>query len=591
MMGFFMRCANPAAPSGGPRDSIPPKILRMTPKNYSTNFKAAKVYIEFDEYIQLKDAQKEIVIAPPLERRPLFKVKGRGVEIEFKCEFDSATTYKIDFGKALQDNTEGNPLGNFAYVFSTGDVIDSLVMTGQVIDALKGDTIIGGLVYLYNAVADSMSYDSTLFIGEVMSVARTDSMGVFIATNLRDMDYLVYAIADKNSNASYDVGEDMVGFADSVCNPLDMPPFKMWYNSLRQTIEATPQTVIRTFSEKIVRKQNLADTKRPKRGLIQFYFAAPNARVTSIDLKQVDSTLLKKQFTRTRDTLSVWIMQPDSLITDSLTGTISYVGVDSIGGDTIITKKINLFNKRDKVDKNAKPKNQFSVKTDASSILHPYKPLNFTFGIPLDTVNIDMIILEKELVEKKRERDRGGSTPKAEANKENERVKADFEFSNDSINMLAWSLNSKWDLDTKYHLVIPSGTFTDVAGNKNDSLSADFATMNPEKYGVIKLNVTSRDSAKRYIVELIDKSGTTRYRNKFVTEGQSIFEFVESGKYQIKVTRDDNINGEWDTGNLVNRIKPESIALYIDPKTGGKIFETKENWEIELDIDIDKLFE
>lgn len=128
-----MRCANPAAPSGGPRDSIPPKILRMTPKNYSTNFKAAKVYIEFDEYIQLKDAQKEIVIAPPLERRPLFKVKGRGVEIEFKCEFDSATTYKIDFGKALQDNTEGNPLGNFAYVFSTGDVIDSLVMTGRLL--------------------------------------------------------------------------------------------------------------------------------------------------------------------------------------------------------------------------------------------------------------------------------------------------------------------------------------------------------------------------------------------------------------------------------------------------------------------------
>ena len=187
---FYTGCANPSAPTGGPQDTLPPRILAMMPDNYTTGFKGGRITITFDEYVQLKDVQKEVIISPPLERRPMMSVKGRSVIIDFRedIELDSATTYKIDFGKAIVDNNEGNVLYGFSYVFSTGNEIDSLAMSGQVVDAFRGDSIFNATLLFFNGKADSMSYDSTLFVGKPLSTARTDSMGVFLATNLKPMD-------------------------------------------------------------------------------------------------------------------------------------------------------------------------------------------------------------------------------------------------------------------------------------------------------------------------------------------------------------------------------------------------------------------
>lgn len=341
--GLFFRCANPASPSGGPKDTIPPKILSIVPNNFSTNFKAEKIVITFDEYSVMKDVQKEIVIAPPMAKRPTFTIKGKSLEIKMDTELDSATTYKIDFGKSIRDNNEGNILMNFSYIFSTGDYIDSLVMTGQMINAETGDTVINGLVYLYDEINDSLDVDSTIFIGKPLSVARTDSNGVFIATNLKDMNYLVYGIEDKNGNAYYDVGDDRVGFSDVIRNPTDMPSFKMWYNDRRQTIEATPQFRINTFSERQKRRQNLQEMTRTQRGILTFYFAADSARVESLELENIAPEDIYTEFKPTGDTLTAWIMQPDSLLLDTMKGSISYHVLSSLGEDSIATKKINLI--------------------------------------------------------------------------------------------------------------------------------------------------------------------------------------------------------------------------------------------------------
>lgn len=589
--GLFVRCANPAAPEGGLKDTLPPKILKIIPQNFSKNFRAQKVFIEFDEYVQLKDVQKEIVIAPPMTHRPLFTVKGKGVEIEFKCELDSATTYKIDFGTAIRDNNESNPLRNFAYVFSTGDNIDSLVMTGQLLDAYKGDTIIGGVVYLYDARADTLPYDSTLFIGRALSVARTDSNGVFIATNLKNMDYLVYAIADKNSNAVYDVGEDLAAFSDSLYNPANMAPFKIWYNRLRESVEATPQMILRAFGEKQVRRQALDNSKRLQRGMIQLYFAAPNVKITDFVIDNYDSTEVWREFNPTKDTLSVWIMQPDSLIGDSLTGSVSFMSLNASKEDTLVTKKINLYSKVTKRDNREKPKNPFNVKVEASLNMNPLDSIVFNFGVPIKEVLFDNILLEKALEQKKKERSRGGAPQEKEESKEElnyEKVKV--EFLQDSISPRRWKLISDWVPASKYRLVIPEGTFTDILGNKNDSLGSDFETMDQEKMGMINFDVTTKDTVNSYVIEVITpKTGNVLYRKEGVTSGKYTIGYVAPGNYTIKVIKDVNHDGRWNSGELVNHVSPEVVRIFTD-KDGGSIIEVKENWEINIEPDFDELF-
>lgn len=592
MTGLFFRCANPAAPTGGPRDSTAPKILSMLPMNFSTNFNAKKVVIQFDEYVQLKDMQKEIVIAPPMKRRPAFKVKGRSVEITFETELDSATTYKIDFGTALRDNNEGNILRNFSYIFSTGQYIDSLVMTGQLVNAQSGDTIINGIVYLFDKNSDSLDVDSTLFIGKPLSVARTDSNGVFIATNLRDLDYLVYGIGDKNNNAYYDAGEDVVAFADTTYNPADMSPFKLWYNSKREAVEASPQFQLRAFSERPRRRQNLAEMKRTERGVLKFFFAADSARVDTFKLLNYDSTLLFKEFVPTGDTMTVWIMKPDTLIGDSIQGSISYHVLSSLGEDSIATKKINMFSKRQKEDKRRgseeKREGWFKLNSSVTSLKSPYEDIVFKFRRPIAEFNKELVLLEKGVEEVKKVR-RGEE--RAETKDDDlKRQKVDFEFQKDSVTSLRWNLKSKWDINTKYFLTINENAFVDIIGEKSDSFGSKFSTMDPEKYGMVIFDIENSDTSVNYIVELVTpRDGKVVYVNKFAKVGVDTMDYISPGNYTIKVTRDVNRNGKWDTGWLLQRLLPETVAIYRDEK-GLSVFEIKANWEQNIKINMDKLF-
>ena len=234
---FFWRCANIGAPQGGPKDTIPPKVMGATPAFNTTNFTGTRIYITFDEYVQLKDQQKEFFTSPQLKKTPTLLVKGRGVQIDILDTLKPNTTYALNFGSSVCDNNEGNPLNGFRYVFSTGPEIDSMFMSGYTVDAYKKDSVKKTLIFFYDAadsaflrepflrLADPLrpdslpAFDSTVFNVKPDAIARAENNGIFIAQNLKPIDYRVYAIEDTNGNLAYEPGVDKIGFLDGVFNP------------------------------------------------------------------------------------------------------------------------------------------------------------------------------------------------------------------------------------------------------------------------------------------------------------------------------------------------------------------------------------
>lgn len=591
-MCFFFRCANPAAPQGGPVDSLPPKVVSMLPDNFTTHFSAKKIVITFDEYVQLKEPQNNVFISPELKYRPSFSVKGRSVIVDLK-ELDSMTTYKIDFGLGIVDNNEGNVLRGFSYVFSTGSHIDSLVMSGQVLDAFKRDSILNAVVLLYDANADSLSYDSTIFISRPLSVARTDSMGVFIASNLKDMNYRIYALFDDNNNMRYEKGTERIGFIDSFYNPSKMPPFKVWFNPDRKVVEASPQITFDVFSEIPGRRQVISDIKRINRQRLDILFASRHPRIEKIHLDSIDSSLVIKSHTRYGDTLTLW-MDSTAIIPDTLKGYVNYYTVDSIGNDTVVSKKIisfmrDLSKTKKKVEVKKLPVNVKVVNPNIT----PYDDLLFSFDYPLYEPDISKLSLMVTMPSVESTAGRAPRQGEAVKKEEQEAIPAKFTFVRDSIDILKWRMKSDWIPAAKYSLNILPGAFVNIANETNDSLRSSFEIKNPAKYGIININTSNiTDTTKRYIIQIVEGQGRSLKHSISVNKnGKTTIDYVDPREkgYSIRIIEDVNANGVWDEGDVINRVKPEKVIIYTD-NDGISSFGIKENWEMEIDIDINKLF-
>ncbi|MBC7913157.1 MAG: Ig-like domain-containing protein, partial [Pyrinomonadaceae bacterium] len=177
-------CASIQHPTGGPRDSVAPQIIRESPKNFTTSFKGDEINIQFDEYYKLTNAFKEISVSPAMEKAPIFKVKKKVLNIQFMEKLEDSTTYTINFGNALSDFNEGNLIKNYMYVLSTGNKIDSLSISGTVVDAITKEPVLNATVFLLPVNQD------TLFGKKRASLfTTTDSSGNYSLKYLRNNTY------------------------------------------------------------------------------------------------------------------------------------------------------------------------------------------------------------------------------------------------------------------------------------------------------------------------------------------------------------------------------------------------------------------
>lgn len=598
---LFTKCASTMTPTGGPKDTLPPVIVAMTPDNFSTEFPTVnhpKIYVEFDEYVQIKDQQKEFFTSPAMKKKPTLTRRGRGVVITIKDTLRENTTYALNFGSSIQDNNEGNPLHAMRYVFSTGSEIDSMYMSGYTADSYKADSV--GKTFIWFFPADSVpepaEWDSTMFNHKPAVIARAENNGIFIAQNLKPIPYRVYAFEDTNNNMEYEPSVDRIGFIEGTYNPAEMPEFSIWFDSLRHYPSADPQLYFRMFTDRKFARHTLAQSERPNRHQAMLYFGAPNPEIISIDFDSIPrQRVIVEAQSRGRDTLALWFDMPGEELPDTIKGSITYMKHDSINNLVETTDMLRLAwrkvetkeeeKERERLEKERekalkageewvepqKP-NPFAYKLSSSGEINPLKHLDMTLDYPLvefDTLSVTL-------------------TSKQQQSEDTPRKRA-VRLLRDTLDSRKWRIESDWTVGDEYTLTIPSGAMRNVAGESNDSIVGQYTVADPDKYATVKINVRSSKPQMRYILQLTNSSGAVQQELRDAVAGTYKFKYVSVGDVMVRVVEDANGNGEWDTGDMVLMRQPERTEIYKN-SNGEELFTTKANWEFELDIDMDEVF-
>jgi hypothetical protein len=350
--GMVWQCANPVSPTGGPRDTTPPQVVKTDPPNYSYHFDKKRITILFDEFVTLKDANQQIIISPPLDEKPDFKLHGKSFVINLNSELKPNTTYTFFFGNAIVDLTENNPLAHYLYVLSTGDHIDSLSLGGKVVTAFDNQPRDAIFVMLYEPYNDTVPLDSLPYLVRPTYVAKTDPDGKFALRNLRNEVYKLFALNDLDNNYLFNLPNEEIAFIDSLIRPVATASPLSSDTATADTLSQENQTAdsvavqeppkgfyqLRMFQE-IDSTQRLSDvsTFKPAGFLLVYKFPArqPHYRVVNKDLGK---NWCLEELNTGRDSLMVWDKNRES---DSLQLQVA-------DGDSILATVMIVFNPPDK---------------------------------------------------------------------------------------------------------------------------------------------------------------------------------------------------------------------------------------------------
>lgn len=595
---FLKSCASIGQLDGGPYDTIPPVVLGVYPNNYATNFKDKRITLDFNEYVQIKEQQKELFTSPAM-KKPTITLRGKSLIVDLKADtLLPNTTYAIEFGAAIADNNEGNPLHGLRYVFSTGDRIDSMIMSGYTEKSETADSLGKTFIYFFEAdsVAEPKEWDSTMFNYSPSKIARSQNNGIFIAQNLRPVDYRVYAFNDTNGNQIYEPSVDMVGFLDGVYNPSKMPPFGVWYDSIRRYPSADPQLYFRLFTDKNFARQSMQDAVRPEQHKILITFAAEKPEIRSIKLNGIDPDSIIYEPSLKGDSLTLWLNMRGENIPDSLKGEMIYMKHDSLRQLQPDTAKLNLNwrrveskqqeREREKLEK-AKAKaeangeewtepdtpSQFRILNFKNKYdVNPEQHYPLSFATPLtrlDSARVQMLSWSEE-----------GDT-----------IKERITFVRDTANMRRWLIKANWDTKRKYSLRLPKDVMFDVAGEGNDSLNSEITVADIDKFAKLNLTIKPRTEGGKYVVQFVDgqnnKSIIREIRH--LGEGTHTINYIPAGELRMRIIEDINDNGEWDGGNMVERRQSERAEFYKNERD-EEIFTTKTGWEFDITLDMSRIF-
>ena len=597
---LFTKCASTMTPTGGPKDTLPPVIILMEPNNFSTNIDTLhppKIEIGFNEFVQIKDLQKELYTSPAMKKKPTAVRRGKSIVVTIKDTLMPNTTYAINFGSSILDNNEGNPLHSMRYVFSTGPEIDSMYMSGYTADSYKADSV--GKSFIYFFMADSIEqpkdWDSTMFKYKPAVIARAEKNGIFIAQNLKPVNYRIYAFEDTNNNMEYEPSVDQIGFLDTVYNPKDMPSFYIWFDSLRHYPSADPQLYFRMFKDRRFTRQSLSAQERLNKHKAMIYFGAPNPEVTSIRFDSIpEDRVIYDPKSIGRDTVALWFDMVPEELPDTIKGEITYFKHDSVNNLVESTDKLRLAwvkvetkeerkkreeleKEREKARKNGEEwvepevPNPFKVTIPTSGDYNKDKVLNMEFDYPLtkfDTAAITFTMTSEEITEPQN---------------------VEFCFIQDTLNRQRYRLQTEWTPKAKYELLIPAGTFENIARESNDTLKYSYTGSNPDKFARININVSGTHPKAKYILQLTNAQGKVQKEITNVVPGKYKFEYVTPGDVMLRVVEDMNANGQWDSGDMVLMRQPERTEIFKNDE-GVELITTKENWEYDLDVDMDTLF-
>ena len=574
---FSHSCANTQTPpSGGPKDTIPPVIEAIYPTLGQTNVPTHKTQLKitFDEYVQVKDP-KSLFLSPPLEKMPKYKMKGKTVIVYFENDLDSCRTYTMDLTNAIGDNNEGNMFPGFTLVFSTGDRIDSMMVTGIVQDCNSLKPLKGATVLMYKDHADS-----ALFLHRPDAAVKTDEWGFFSIRNIQDTLYRMYAIIDENNNNMYDPETEKIAFIDSLVKPVvvvnDSLPELQKYD-MKDTLNCLARKTeyeLNIFREK-PSKQMIVNKERVGDRTAYITFMAPYAQIDSIWIKDVPHENLITQFNIVKDSLEIWVNDPKPQ-PDTLFLNVKYMKTDTLGLLNSFTEEIKLL----------KPK-KGPAKTSTRDLKKEDTTAVFTLTAKPETVEQYGFQIEFKYPVVESAFD---SLTFRSVNPRQQETIGKYTVEKDSLNLRKFTIRpvEKLQPGYEYFLKVPHRKFKDINGFYNDSTEVKVVLPNDDKLSTLLINMTNVDN--KYIVDLLNEKRDKVLRSYVIDSDTTLpFPYLKTGKYSIRITEDVNRNGIVDTGILLEKRQPEKVRFY-KLEDGTFLINIPEMTEIEQNLDLAEMF-
>lgn len=578
--GALYSCANVGRPEGGPVDEMPPRFVRSTPVLGALNQKKGKIILDFDEIIKIEKVSEKVVISPPQAQQPEIRSNGRRITINLLDSLKSDFTYTIDFADAIVDNNEGNPMGEFAFTFSTGTAIDTMSVKGTLLHAENLEPIKGVLVGLHTDLNDSAFTKLPL-----NRVGRTDSRGRFSIRGIAPGKYRIYALQDVDQNFFFNQKSELIAWNDSLIIPTMEQRTRMdtlWKDSLTiDTIRATQYThflpddiVLRGFNEEL-NQQYLVKSERLIPQKFSLYFAAKAdtlPTLTGLNFNEKDAFIIEK--TSRNDSLHYWIS--DSLIykMDTLKIKADYLFTDTLNRLIPRTDTLSLAVKKAKGSKEIPKKKK--KKSDDEPEVEPTKFLQMRINAPQAMEVYGTITLNFE--EPIARFDSAGIHLREKVDSLWKEIP--FFFARDSLNLKQYNMYTDWKPTVEYELEVDSTCFHGIYGLFTNKVKQNFKVRSLDEYGAIYFNVSGADSLA--YVELLDPSDKP-LRTAKVVDGKADFYYLAPGKYSARLVNDRNGNGRWDTGLYDKKQQPEEVFYY------PLIVELKALWELEQDWNIHAL--
>lgn len=590
-VALLSACASIGRPEGGPRDETPPVYLRSNPAPGTTGFTGTKIEATFDENIKLEDIMNKVVVSPAQKQTPSINANGRKLSIELRDTLMPNTTYTLDFSDAIRDLNEGNILDGFALDFATGDTIDTLRISGMVLQAANLEPAQGMLVGVYSNLEDSAI--TTL---PMLRIAKTNQLGQFTIRNLKPGTYNVFALNDMNRDYHWDRSEDIAFYSTTVTPTVENIEVTDTLRSstgtdsivTRPGVRYLPNDILLTWFNENYIAQYLKDYARADSNRITMNFAAPADSLPELTivngpnagrrLDAPDASVLN--YSATLDTLDYWIVDPAIVSQDSLLIAARYMRTDTLDQLSWTSDTLKFFLK---ASQKAKPEKKKKKKQDdeeaADTLPPPIKFMDIKIGGSTQEVNLPLFITMGQPI--------ASLDPAA----------WHMEYKNDTLwealptpnllpdstgRIMEYRIEYPWEAGAKYRIKVDSASIHTVYGLFNKPIEQEISVRPAEDYSTLIFNLKGMPDSVDIIVEILNTSDTPVRKAKAVN-GVARIEYMQAGTYYARAYADANGDGKWTTGNLTQKIQPEDV--YYFPKK----INLKKNWDVTNDWDLNDL--
>lgn len=578
---FIYSCAKIGRPTGGPRDRVPPVVVKTIPGAGSTNFSGDKIEIILNEYVTLDNINENLLVSPPMKKNPKVWLKGKNVVAEFEEDLKDSTTYSFYFQDAIKDLNEGNILEDYRFVFSTGAVLDSLSVTGNVYYAENLEVPEKVFVLMYRDLADSAVKKQLPDY-----VALIDHNGYFCINNVRPGLYRLYALNDVDNNKIYNLKDEEFAFMSSL---LEVTADSNWLPVVKDSVSVSREQVVKKDIKKDL-KNKTQDTivLTGKNKLLLFTEAPANRYLKSSERKlkyqmeyvlslppdsldfdfsipDVDRSSFFVEKSSQKDTMIVWLTDTSLYAQNQITTYLKYPSTDSSGmigykEDTVLLRFVapKTATRTTKVSSVRKPVSLLVLNNIPAGMIKPGQQIIFRSDTPLRDPDTSMIRLYD--ITKK------------------DTLPVPFTFIRDSLTATKYIFRANILPDKKYFFVADSAAFSDYYGEFSDSIGIKMSLKPADSYGKLTFNI--RNGEGEMIVQLLDKTEKIVRESKKKGDGEIEFPLIESGFYRAKVIFDHDGNGKWTTGDFSAGRQPEPVSYY------PKEIEIKAKFELEQDWDV-----